>query len=170
MFLELPLANILQRLPAGQKVGIAFSGGLDTQWSSVQRAIWPGLALSTIGVLMSSEDLIVHDEQHPNPAYAFLLSRMDSTPGFPTPLGVLRAVNAPLFEVGKQIVMCHWLRFRCFRAHRAGSTVAGDDAFRFELVELRCRQSGEFHQHPARVLADAMTAVPYGAGCCGKPP
>src|SRR6195256_3959098 len=30
MFLEQPLANILQRLPAGQKIGIAFSGGLDT--------------------------------------------------------------------------------------------------------------------------------------------
>src|SRR6195256_5840725 len=30
MFLEQPLANILQRLPAGQKVGIAFSGGLAT--------------------------------------------------------------------------------------------------------------------------------------------
>ena len=36
-------------------------------------------------------DLIVHDEKDPNPAYAFLLSRMDATPGFPTPLGVLRA-------------------------------------------------------------------------------
>ena len=27
---ELPVANILQRLPVGEKVGIAFSGGLDT--------------------------------------------------------------------------------------------------------------------------------------------
>ena len=35
---------------------------------------------------------------HPNPAYAFLLSRMDATPGFPTPLGVLRAVDAPRYE------------------------------------------------------------------------
>jgi 2-oxoglutarate ferredoxin oxidoreductase subunit beta len=40
----------------------------------------------------------VHDERHPNPAYAFLLSRMDATPGFPTPMGVLRAVDAPAYE------------------------------------------------------------------------
>jgi 2-oxoglutarate ferredoxin oxidoreductase subunit beta len=57
----------------------------------------------------TEKDLIVHDERHPNPAYAFLLSRMDSTPGFPTPIGVLRAVEAPLFEAGvneqvKQII------------------------------------------------------------------
>ena len=40
---------------------------------------------------VTENDLIVHDERHPNPAYAFLLSRMDQQPGFPTPLGVLRA-------------------------------------------------------------------------------
>jgi 2-oxoglutarate ferredoxin oxidoreductase subunit beta len=49
---------------------------------------------------VTEADLIVHDERHPNPAYAFLLSRMDSTPGFPTPLGVLRAVDAPVYETG----------------------------------------------------------------------
>ncbi len=30
-----------------------------------------------------------------SPAYAFLLSRMDATPGFPTPIGVLRVGGAP---------------------------------------------------------------------------
>ena len=40
----------------------------------------------------------MHDERNPNPAYAFLLSRMDATPGFPTPIGVLRAVEAPRYE------------------------------------------------------------------------
>src|ERR1041384_1092286 len=33
---------------------ILFSGGLDTQWSSVRRVMWPGLALSTIGVLVTT--------------------------------------------------------------------------------------------------------------------
>src|SRR6476620_416190 len=37
------MANILQRLPAGEKVGIAFSGGLDTSaalhWMRAKRAI-----------------------------------------------------------------------------------------------------------------------------------
>ena len=58
------------------------------------------LEVVTLGHGVTEADLIVHDEKHPNPAYAFLLSRMDSTPGFPTPLGVLRAVDAPRFEVG----------------------------------------------------------------------
>jgi 2-oxoglutarate ferredoxin oxidoreductase subunit beta len=49
---------------------------------------------------ITEKDLIVHDERHPNPAYAFLLSRMDQTPGFPTPIGVLRAVDAPRYEDG----------------------------------------------------------------------
>jgi len=47
---------------------------------------------------VGEKDLIVHDERHPNPAYAFLLSRMDEHPGFPSPVGVLRAVDAPRYE------------------------------------------------------------------------
>jgi 2-oxoglutarate/2-oxoacid ferredoxin oxidoreductase subunit beta len=47
---------------------------------------------------ITEQDILVHDERNPNPGYAFLLSRMDSTPGFPTPLGVLRAVDAPVYE------------------------------------------------------------------------
>jgi 2-oxoglutarate ferredoxin oxidoreductase subunit beta len=59
-----------------------------------------GLALEVValGNGVSEKDLVVHDERDPNPAYAFLLSRMDSTPGFPTPLGVLRAIDAPRYE------------------------------------------------------------------------
>jgi len=56
------------------------------------------LEVVTLGDGITEKDLIVHDERHPNPAYAFLLSRMDSQPGFPTPLGVLRAVDAPRYE------------------------------------------------------------------------
>ena len=56
------------------------------------------LEVVKLGDGVTEKDLIVHDERHPNPAYAFLLSRMDATPGFPTPLGVLRAVDAPLYE------------------------------------------------------------------------
>jgi 2-oxoglutarate ferredoxin oxidoreductase subunit beta len=56
------------------------------------------LEVVQLGNGVTEKDLIVHDERHPNPAYAFLLSRMDATPGFPTPLGVLRAVDAPVYE------------------------------------------------------------------------
>ncbi len=60
-----------------------------------------GLALEvvTLGGGVTEADLLVHDEKNPNPAYAFLLSRMETEPGFPTPIGVLRAVDdAPRYE------------------------------------------------------------------------
>jgi 2-oxoglutarate/2-oxoacid ferredoxin oxidoreductase subunit beta len=58
------------------------------------------LEVVTLGNGVGEKDLIVHDEHHPNPAYAFLLSRMDEHPGFPSPIGVLRASEAPRYEVG----------------------------------------------------------------------
>jgi 2-oxoglutarate ferredoxin oxidoreductase subunit beta len=51
-----------------------------------------------LGAGVTERDLLVHDERHPSPAYAFLLSRMDATPGFPTPIGILRSVEAPRYE------------------------------------------------------------------------
>jgi 2-oxoglutarate ferredoxin oxidoreductase subunit beta len=56
------------------------------------------LEVVTLGNGVTEEDLVVHDERNPNPAYAFLLSRMDARPDFPTPIGVLRAVEAPSYE------------------------------------------------------------------------
>ena len=53
-----------------------------------------------LGNGITEKDLIVHDVRHPRPAYAFLISRMDGRPGFPTPLGVLRSVDAPVYEDG----------------------------------------------------------------------
>jgi 2-oxoglutarate/2-oxoacid ferredoxin oxidoreductase subunit beta len=44
-----------------------------------------------LGNGISESDLVVHDAHHPRPSYAFLLSHMEQRPGFPTPLGVLRA-------------------------------------------------------------------------------
>ena len=59
-----------------------------------------GLELEVVqlGNGVGEKDLVVHDEANPNPAYAFLLSRMDEHPGFPSPLGVLRSVDAPRYE------------------------------------------------------------------------
>jgi 2-oxoglutarate ferredoxin oxidoreductase subunit beta len=47
---------------------------------------------------VTEADLLVHNEQHPSPAYAFMLASMDQRPGFPTPVGVLRAVDSPSYE------------------------------------------------------------------------
>jgi 2-oxoglutarate/2-oxoacid ferredoxin oxidoreductase subunit beta len=59
-----------------------------------------GLELEVVrlGDGVTEKDLLVHDEKCPDPTYAFLISRMDARPGFPTPLGVLRDVSAPRYE------------------------------------------------------------------------
>ncbi len=44
-----------------------------------------------LGNGVTEKDLVIHDAHHPRPSYAFLLSHMEHRPGFPTPLGVLRA-------------------------------------------------------------------------------
>jgi 2-oxoglutarate ferredoxin oxidoreductase subunit beta len=66
-----------------------------------------GLSLEVValGNGVSEHDLLIHDEMNPNPAYAFLLSRMEYLPGFPTPIGVFRSVDAPRYEdlIAKQI-------------------------------------------------------------------
>jgi 2-oxoglutarate ferredoxin oxidoreductase subunit beta len=51
-----------------------------------------------LGDGVSAADLVVHNEQHPSPAYAFMLASMDSRPGFPTPVGVLRAIDHAAYE------------------------------------------------------------------------
>jgi 2-oxoglutarate ferredoxin oxidoreductase subunit beta len=47
---------------------------------------------------ITAADLLVHDERQPSPAYAFMLASMDSRPGFPTPVGVLRAIDHASYE------------------------------------------------------------------------
>ena len=52
-----------------------------------------------LGNGISEGDLITHDAHHPRASYAFLLSHMEHRPGFPTPLGVLRAWDSlPRYE------------------------------------------------------------------------
>jgi 2-oxoglutarate ferredoxin oxidoreductase subunit beta len=56
------------------------------------------LEVVTLGSGITEKDLLVHDERHPSPAYAFALAQMDALPGFPTPVGVLRAIDLPRYE------------------------------------------------------------------------
>ncbi len=56
------------------------------------------LEIVPLGTGAAQENLLIHDAHSPNPAYAFLLSQMELLPGFPTPIGVLRAVDAPRYE------------------------------------------------------------------------
>ena len=57
------------------------------------------LEVVQLGNGTSEKDLLVHDEKHPRPAYAFLLAHMEHRPGFPVPIGVLRAWDdVPRYE------------------------------------------------------------------------
>jgi 2-oxoglutarate ferredoxin oxidoreductase subunit beta len=52
-----------------------------------------------LGNGLTEKDMLVHDAHHVEPAYAFQLSQMEKRPGFPTPIGVLRAWDdVPRFE------------------------------------------------------------------------
>ncbi len=44
-----------------------------------------------LGNGIGESDLLIHDEHSADPAYAFLLSCMEQTEGFPTPIGVFRS-------------------------------------------------------------------------------
>lgn len=50
-----------------------------------------------LGKGIKEDDLLFHDEKSPEPTLAYLLSRM-RYPDFPEPIGVLRAVERPLYE------------------------------------------------------------------------
>ena len=50
-----------------------------------------------LGNGVTEADLCVHDEKGPA-AYGFMLTQLDA-PGFPTPIGVLRSVDAPVLDV-----------------------------------------------------------------------
>ena len=58
-----------------------------------------------LGKGINEDDLLFHDEKAVEPTLAYLLSRMRYEDGFPEPIGVFRAVDAPLYdvEVNKQI-------------------------------------------------------------------
>jgi 2-oxoglutarate ferredoxin oxidoreductase subunit beta len=57
------------------------------------------LEVVQLGNGVSESDLLIHDEHHPRPAYAFLLAHMEQRPGFPTPIGVLRSWgDVPRYE------------------------------------------------------------------------
>jgi 2-oxoglutarate ferredoxin oxidoreductase subunit beta len=57
-----------------------------------------GLVPEVVAVAdVGEENLLVHDEQAPEPTLAFLLSRM-GPPDFPTPVGVFRAIDRPVYS------------------------------------------------------------------------
>jgi 2-oxoglutarate ferredoxin oxidoreductase subunit beta len=52
-----------------------------------------------LGKGITEDDLLFHDEKAAEPSLAYLLSRMRYEDGFPEPIGVFRAVEAPRYDV-----------------------------------------------------------------------
>jgi 2-oxoglutarate ferredoxin oxidoreductase subunit beta len=51
-----------------------------------------------LGKGITEDDLLFHDEMAPEPSLAYLLTRMRHQDGFPEPIGVFRAVEAPRYD------------------------------------------------------------------------
>jgi 2-oxoglutarate/2-oxoacid ferredoxin oxidoreductase subunit beta len=51
-----------------------------------------------LGKGITEDDLLFHDERAPEPSLAYLLSRLRHEGGFPEPIGVFRAVEAPMYD------------------------------------------------------------------------
>jgi 2-oxoglutarate/2-oxoacid ferredoxin oxidoreductase subunit beta len=63
------------------------------------RMIGMDLEVVHLGGGTTENDLLIHDTQNPNPAYAFALAQMEKREGFPTPIGVFRNWNdVPRYE------------------------------------------------------------------------
>ncbi len=58
-----------------------------------------GNGVTADGCGVTADDCLVWDESRSNPSLAFQLAHMDA-PDFPVPMGVLRAVEAPVYEQG----------------------------------------------------------------------
>jgi len=58
-----------------------------------------------LGKGITEDDLLFHDEKAAEPSLAYLLSRLRYEDGFPEPIGVFRAIDAPRYdhELNKQI-------------------------------------------------------------------
>jgi len=52
-----------------------------------------------LGKGITEDDLLFHDERSTEPSLAYLLSRMRHEDGFPEPIGVFRAIDAPRYDV-----------------------------------------------------------------------
>jgi 2-oxoglutarate ferredoxin oxidoreductase subunit beta len=50
-----------------------------------------------LGNGVTEGDLLVHDENRPDPAIAYIMARMEY-PQYPVPMGVFRAVERPTYE------------------------------------------------------------------------
>jgi 2-oxoglutarate/2-oxoacid ferredoxin oxidoreductase subunit beta len=67
----------------------------------VIRAADGSLALAAVDEV-GEDALVVHDSQHADPSYATSLARLTESPTGPTPIGVLRDVERPVYGAGRQ--------------------------------------------------------------------
>ncbi|MFN2470827.1 MAG: 2-oxoacid:ferredoxin oxidoreductase subunit beta [Gaiellaceae bacterium] len=82
------------RIPLEQGQPVRF--GAENERGVIQR---PDGTLEIVDVAAAGEEaLLVHDETLEDPAHAFSLSRLSHTPTGPTPIGIFRAVERPVYD------------------------------------------------------------------------
>jgi 2-oxoglutarate ferredoxin oxidoreductase subunit beta len=82
------------RIPLAHGRPVRF--GADDERGVVQR---PDGTLEIVDVADAGEDaLLVHDEHAEHPSLAFALSRLSHTPTGPTPIGIFRDVERPVYD------------------------------------------------------------------------
>jgi 2-oxoglutarate/2-oxoacid ferredoxin oxidoreductase subunit beta len=80
------------RLEHGQRIRFGADGESGVRMTTEGR-------LEIVDVAAAGEDsLLVHDEHHRDPGLAFMLSRLADGPMSPTPIGVFRNVDRPVYD------------------------------------------------------------------------
>ncbi len=88
--------NMLIDLVHGQPIRF----GDDSQYGVVVNEFGEPRVVTVAEV--GEDALLVHDEHRPDPTLAFALSRLSNSPMTPTPVGVFRDVDRPIYEVEVQ--------------------------------------------------------------------
>ncbi|HEX9767313.1 MAG TPA: thiamine pyrophosphate-dependent enzyme, partial [Nitriliruptorales bacterium] len=74
--------------------------GADDERCVAWRSDGPGVELSTVAE--AGDRIVVHDARAEDPSLGFALSRLSHNPTGPTPIGIFRAVERPLYETQLQ--------------------------------------------------------------------
>jgi 2-oxoglutarate ferredoxin oxidoreductase subunit beta len=85
------------RLEAGQPIRFGLEGE-----RGVARAQDGGLEIVDVAEV-GDQALIVHDPRRPDPGLAFSLARLADDPTGPTPIGVFRSVERPVYGRGGEV-------------------------------------------------------------------
>lgn len=124
-----------------------------------------------LGKGITEDDLLFHDEKSSEPSLAYLLSRM-RYPDFPEPIGVLRAVDRPIYdqEINNQIKMAKEKRgqgdlAKLFMAGETWTVEQSDEGDSFSTPE----ETSPSHPLEKRISKDSVEVLEPNAPVAVSP-